>query len=72
MSFPVFPICRDATETNIYMRRVQKHEQQYGQRVSLAMSADATCRGLRTATDGPFLVQFHRGLSVGLFAFTET
>ena len=26
------------------------------------MSADATCRGLRSATDGPFLMQLTRGI----------
>jgi len=40
---------------------MQKHEQ-YGTSMSLAMSADATCRGLRSASDGPFIVQFNKGL----------
>jgi len=41
---------------------VQKYHR-YGNEVSLAMSADATCRGLRSATDGPFLMQLTRGKS---------
>jgi len=39
---------------------IQKYHR-YGNEVSLAMSADATCRGLRSATDGPFLMQLTRG-----------
>jgi len=49
------------THHNIAEWCMQKHEQ-YGSSVSLAMSADATCRGLRSASDGPFLVQFNKGI----------
>jgi len=35
------------------------------------MSADATCRGLRSATDGPFLVQFSKGLLCHFYAHRD-
>ena len=46
--------------------------QHYGNEVSLAMSADATCRGLRSATDGPFLLEFTKGttfISISMLLF---
>jgi hypothetical protein len=39
---------------------VQKY-QYVGTEVQMAMSADATCRGLRTATDGPYIMVFRKG-----------
>ncbi len=34
----------------------------FGTVVHLAMSADATCRGLRSPRDGPMVMEFDKGM----------
>ena len=33
----------------------------YGTEIQMSMGFDATCRGLRSPTDGPFVMQFYKG-----------
>ncbi len=38
--------------------------QQLGTVVQLSMSADATCRGLRSPTDGPLVMELTKGMMI--------
>ncbi len=41
----------------------------YGSEVYMSMSADSTCRGLRTTRDGPLVLRFTKGALVITFSF---
>ena len=46
----------------------------YGSEVYMSMSADSTCRGLRTTKDGPLVLKFTKGnihLSCIMCVFSE-
>lgn len=39
---------------------LQKY-QMYGSDVAMSMTADATCRGLRSSVDGPLIMELYKG-----------
>lgn len=46
----------------LFSVRLQMY-QELGTVVQLSMSADATCRGLRTPRDGPLVMEFTKGIT---------
>ena len=53
-------ICELFVSECIFNFRLQQYEL-YGSEVYMAMSADASCRGLRTSREGPLVLKLSQG-----------
>ena len=69
--FMIFVLTFSFFLIEIRLKSFQMYES-YGSTVYMSMSADATCRGLRTSRDGPLVLKFTKGKAQWNFCIYAT